>query len=85
MSSVILILTFCLLADPAQCKPEIPQSSEESEGMTSMGCLVSAQQLAAQYEEDHPGWVLADKIRSDIHGIKCQIGVQGTQRIERHI
>ena len=49
-----LVVSVCLLDDPARCKDVSLVSAEE--GMTSMACMMVAQPEIAQWSEGHPKW-----------------------------
>lgn len=62
---ISLILVACLSAAPASCIEARPYAP----GLSLMGCQVLAQQIAADWIEQHPGY--------EIRRWKCQIGERG--------
>jgi hypothetical protein len=51
---VSLILVVCLTAAPSTCQEERPLVEVAS----SLSCLVEGQQIAAEWLEEHPKWML---------------------------
>jgi hypothetical protein len=51
---VHLVLTFCLLAAQAQCTEERPLLEE----MSLAGCAARGQQVAKEWLDAHPKWML---------------------------
>jgi len=61
---VTLSIVFCLAANPTQCQKVFPGPSETADlGLSN--CGFRGQQLAAQWLEDHPKWML-DRVRCTI-------------------
>jgi hypothetical protein len=52
---VHLVLTLCLMASQQQCRDERPLL----EGMSVMACMMQGQQIAQEWLEDHPKWMLS--------------------------
>jgi len=52
---VHLVLTVCMMAWQAHCADERPILEE----MTMMACMIEGQQVAAEWVEEHPKWMLA--------------------------
>jgi hypothetical protein len=51
---IVLTLIFCTLAQPVHCQKVSPQ-----EYQSGIACLLEAQQKAAEWGNEHPGWRLA--------------------------
>lgn len=51
-----LVLVYCMIGDPARCVEQRPMFEEP---LTSMACMMTAQQTASYYVRDHPQWQLA--------------------------
>lgn len=61
---VTLSIVFCLASSPTQCQKVFPESSETGDlGLSN--CAIRGQQLAAQWLEVHPKWML-DRVRCTI-------------------
>jgi hypothetical protein len=52
---VHLVLTLCLMAAQQQCRDDRPLL----EDMSVMACMMRGQQIAEEWLEDHPKWVLS--------------------------
>ena len=50
-----LVLVYCLMSDPMSCVEKRPVSEFP---LTAMGCMVSAQPIAADFLKDHPEYTL---------------------------
>lgn len=59
---VSLILVVCLMTTPDVCREERPPT----EAISGVSCIVEGQQLASQWLDEHPKWVL--------RGWRCRIG-----------
>jgi hypothetical protein len=51
---VQLVLVFCMLASPTDCREERPML----EAMTLTRCMVQGQQIASDWLAEHPNWTL---------------------------
>ena len=51
---VQLVMTFCLMVNGGSCVEQRPML----EGLSPMGCMVSAQPLAAEFVRGHPKFAL---------------------------
>jgi hypothetical protein len=51
---VQLVLVFCMLASPTDCREERPMLEE----MTLPRCMVQGQQIASSWLAEHPNWTL---------------------------
>ena len=51
---VQLVLIFCLMASPSECREERPATEQ----LSLMGCMLGGQQVAEQWLIDHPKWTL---------------------------
>jgi hypothetical protein len=52
---VHLVLTLCLMTSQAQCRDERPLL----EDMSAMACMMQGQQIAEEWLEEHPKWMLS--------------------------
>ncbi len=52
---VHLVLIYCLMSDNKSCIEKRPQSEFP---LTAMGCMVSAQPIAADFLREHPNYAL---------------------------
>jgi hypothetical protein len=52
---VHLVLTFCMMAWQTHCLEERPVFEQ----MSLMTCMIQGQQVAQQWLEDHPRWMLS--------------------------
>lgn len=52
---VQLVLVFCMLASPAECREERPMMQD----LTMTGCMVQGQQVASVWLAEHPNWALS--------------------------
>lgn len=52
---VHLVLTLCLMASQSQCTDQRPMLEE----MSVMACVMQGQQIAQEWLEDHPKWMLS--------------------------
>ena len=50
---IVLTLVFCLATAPGVCQKVSPQ-----EYNSGIACLLDAQQVAAEWKDEHPGYVL---------------------------
>ncbi len=53
---VQLVLVYCLMSDAKSCIEKRPVSEFP---LSAMGCMVSAQPVAADFLREHPGYQLA--------------------------
>lgn len=60
---VELVLTYCLLADPAACIERRPVLQDL---LTPLSCMMLAQQVGARYAAEHPAHRLI--------GWRCEVG-----------
>jgi hypothetical protein len=61
---VHLVLIYCLAADNMSCIEKRPSSEFP---LSAMGCMVSAQPIAADFLRDHPSYTL--------NSFRCEINV----------
>ena len=61
---VTLSIVFCLAASPTQCQKVFPEPSETAE-LGLANCAIRGEQLAAQWLDVHPKWML-DRVRCTI-------------------
>jgi hypothetical protein len=52
---VQLVLVFCMLASPSDCREERPMLEE----LTLARCMVQGQQIASDWLAEHPNWTLS--------------------------
>jgi hypothetical protein len=53
---VELVLVYCLIGDPVKCVEQRPMFEQP---LSAMACMVTAQQTASHYVDEHPQWRLA--------------------------
>ena len=51
-----MVLVYCMIANPDQCTEQRPVFEEP---LSSMACMMSAQEVALQYVHEHPDMQLA--------------------------
>ncbi len=53
---VQMVLIYCMIGQPSLCTEQRPMFEQP---LSMMGCMISAQQTAATYVQEHPAWTLS--------------------------
>ncbi len=67
---VTLSIVFCLATNPTQCQKVFPEPSETAD-LGLANCAIRGQQLAAEWLDEHPKWML-DRVRCTIGNVPRQ-------------